>query len=482
MGMRNKLEKVSEAKWRLPVKARDGMRVPAMVFGNDFIVDSADDAAFQQLTNVACLPGVIEPVLAMPDMHWGYGLPMGAVGAFDKEEGIISCGCTGFDINCGIHMLRTGLSAEEVRPKLKPLVNNLFERIPCGVGSKSKIHLNDKQLDEVLTTGAKWAVDNGYGVKADLEHMEENGRMPGAVPSKISQKARKRGKPQLGTLGAGNHFLEVQAVDEIYDEKTAKAFGLEKGKVTIMIHCGSRGFGHQVATDYLEVHGAAAKKYGIDLPDPQLVCAPTKSEEGQDYFKAMKCAVNYAFCNRQIIGHWVRESFAEVFGRPWEEMKMDTLYDVCHNICKLEEHSVGGSKKEVYVHRKGSTRAFPPGHKDVPKVYRDVGQPVLIAGSMGTASYILKGTEKAMEETFGSTCHGAGRKMSRHAAIKQFYGEDVKRELEAKGEVVRSTHPKILSEESPGAYKDVDQVVESVHQAGISTKVARVVPMGVAKG
>jgi tRNA-splicing ligase RtcB len=432
---------------------------------------------------VACLPGVIEPVLGMPDMHWGYGLPMGAVGAFDRDKGVISAGCTGFDINCGVHMLTSNIETEEIKPVLRTLVDTLFHNVPCGVGSKSKLRLGHSKLDDVLVQGARWAVEHGYGVHVDLEHMEERGCIEGADPSKVSDHAKKRGAPQIGTLGGGNHFLEVQAVDEIYDEATANAFGItHRGQITVMVHCGSRGLGHQVATDYLKIHERAARRFGIKLPDRQLVCAPTTSKEGQDYFAAMKAAANYAFANRQMIAHWVRESFSKVIGRSWEHMGMRTLYDVCHNICKLEEHTVQGQQQKVYVHRKGSTRAFPPGHSALPEVFRQTGQPVLIAGSMGTASYVLVGTQKSMEEAFGSSCHGAGRSMSRKAAIRSFRGESVKKELEGRGEVLRFTHPKVLAEESPQAYKDVDAVVECVHLAGISKKVARVVPLGVAKG
>lgn len=481
--MKEKLKKLSEYKWLIPKDAVPEMRVDAIFYANKSIFDTVEDTAVTQLTNVACLPGIIEPVIGMPDMHWGYGLPMGAVGAFDKDKGVISCGCTGFDINCGIHMLRTNLIAKEVKPKIRKLIDTLFRNVPCGVGARSKLRLSTKELNEVFIEGVGWAVKQGYGILEDLERLEENGCIKGADTSKVSQEAISRGIPQLGTLGAGNHFLEVQAVDKIYEPEIARKFGImEKGQVTVMIHCGSRGLGHQVATDYLKIHKSAANKYGIELPDAQLVCAPATSTEGQNYFMAMKAAANYAFCNRQIIAHWTRESFSQVFGKSWEEMEMQTIYDVCHNICKLEEHQINGKPRKVYVHRKGATRALPPGHPDVPLVYREVGQPVLIAGSMGTASYILVGTSEAMSETFGSSCHGAGRAMSRNRALKIYRGEQIKRELEAQGEALRSTHPKVLAEEAPGAYKDVDAVVDSVHQAGISKKVARMVPLGVAKG
>ena len=481
--MKEKLKKLSEYKWLIPKDAMPEMRVNAIFYANKSIFDTIEDTAVSQLTNVACLPGIIEPVIGMPDMHWGYGLPMGAVGAFDKDKGVISCGCTGFDINCGIHMLRTNLLAQEVKPKIRELIDTLFRNVPCGVGVKSKLRLSIKELDEVFLKGVGWAVKQGYGVPEDLERLEENGCIKGADPSKVSQEAISRGAPQLGTLGAGNHFLEVQAVSDIYEPEIAKKFGItEKGQVTIMIHCGSRGLGHQVATDYLKIHNIAARKYGIELPDAQLVCAPATSPEGQNYFAAMKAAANYAFCNRQVIAHWTRESFSQVFDKSWDKMEMQTIYDVCHNICKLEEHQINGKPRKVYVHRKGATRALPSGHPDVPMIYREVGQPVLIAGSMGTASYILVGTSQAMKETFGSSCHGAGRAMSRKHALKIYRGEQIKRELEAKGEALRSTHPKVLAEEAPGAYKDVDAVVDSVHQAGISKKVARMIPLGVAKG
>ena len=481
--MKEKLRKLSEYKWLIPKDAMPKMRVDAIFYANKSIFDTIEDTAVSQLTNVACLPGIIEPVIGMPDMHWGYGLPMGAVGAFDKDKGVISCGCTGFDINCGIHMLRTNLLAQEVKPKIRKLIDTLFRNVPCGVGVKSKLRLSIKELNEVFLKGVGWAVKQGYGIPEDLERLEENGCIKGADPSKVSQEAMSRGAPQLGTLGAGNHFLEVQAVSDIYEPEIARKFGItEKGQVTVMIHCGSRGLGHQVATDYLKIHNKAARKYGIELPDAQLVCAPATSPEGQDYFAAMKSAANYAFCNRQVIAHWTRESFSQVFGKKWEELEMQTIYDVCHNICKLEEHRINGKPRKVYVHRKGATRALPSGHPDVPLVYREVGQPVLIAGSMGTASYILVGTSQAMSETFGSSCHGAGRAMSRKQALRTYRGEQIKQELEAKGEAIRSTHPKVLAEEAPGAYKDVDAVVDSVHQAGISKKVARMIPLGVAKG
>ncbi len=481
--MKNRLEKIDNVHWRLDKSVRPKMRVDAMIIASQEIIDRAEAQAIEQLTNVACLPGVIEPVLAMPDIHWGYGLPMGAVGVFDAEEGVISAGCTGFDINCGIHMIRTNLTHEQVAPKIEELISTLFGNIPAGVGKGGRLRLSHTELEGVLLNGAKWAVEHDIGVEDDLLRMEENGQMDGADPAKVSFKAKKRGAPQLGSLGAGNHFLEVQTVNKIYQPNTAKAYGIdEEDQIAIMLHCGSRGLGHQVATDYLQSMNEAVRKYNIWLPDKQLVCAPTTSREGQDYFAAMKAAVNYAFCNRLVITHWIRESFEKVFKQDWESLKMDTIYDVCHNICKYEEHEVQGTKKAMYVHRKGATRAFGPGHPDVPEIYRSVGQPVLIAGSMGTASYILNGTTKAMSDSFGSTCHGAGRRMSRKKAIKSFWGKEVRKKLERQGKAVRSTHPKVLAEEAPEAYKDIDLVIDSVHRAGISLKVARMVPLGVMKG
>ncbi len=467
--MKDKLRQVADYEWLLPRTARPGMRVDAKLIASKKMLSAIEDEAVKQLTNVAMLPGVIEPVVAMPDAHWGYGLPVGAVGAFDPEKGIISSGMTGFDINCGINTLRTNLHIDEVKEKLRELIAGLFRNVPCGVGSKGRLKVTDGELADVMTHGVNWAIDKGYGVKRDAKHTEENGCMPDADVSKVSELARKRGRQQIGTLGAGNHFLEVQSVDTIHDKESAKEYGLFEKQALIMIHCGSRGFGHQVASDYLAIHNRAAKDYGIRLPDQQLVCAPISSKEGQDYFGAMKCAVNYAFVNRHVIAHWVRETFAQVFGRDADSLGMDMVYGLAHNICKVETHVVTGEKREVYVHRKGATRSFPT-------------HPVLIAGSMGTASYILKGSEVAMQKTFGSTCHGAGRAMSRTAAIKSFSGRQICDDLAKRGIIARSTTPKVLAEEAPMAYKDIEGVIDSVHGAGISTKVARVVPHGVVKG
>lgn len=468
--MKEKLKKISEFEWLLPKGARDRMNVDAKIIADKRLIDAMEDAAVEQLTNVACLPGVVEPVIGLPDMHWGYGLPMGAVGAFDAEDGIISAGLCGFDINCGINLIRTNLTAAEVKAKVRELVPQLFDAVPVGVGSKSRLRLSPAELDEVLKRGVDWAVEKGYVTSEDQKATEENGRMDGADPLKVSDLAKKRGGPQLGTLGAGNHFLEIQEVTHVLDKKTAETWGISgPGQVMIMIHCGSRGLGHQVATDYLKIQEQAVKKYGIWLPDSQLACAPVKSKEGQDFFAAMKAAVNYSFANRAVMTKWIREVFEKVFGKGWEEMDMKTVYAIAHNIVKLEEHVVRGEKRKLYVHRKGATRSFPD-------------LPVIIAGSMGTSSYLLRGTEKAMEKTFGSSAHGAGRSMSRNAAIKRFWGGKVKEELLKKGIVSHAPHPKSLAEEAPEAYKDVEIVVDSVHGAGISTKVARMAPLGVIKG
>jgi len=408
------------------------MRAPAYIYASDTMIEQIKkDNAPEQLANVSTLPGLVGSAMAMPDIHWGYGFPIGGVAAFDAEEGIISPGGVGYDINCGVRVLRTDFTYDEIKDKIKALVDEIFKNVPSGVGSEGKIRLSRKEMDRVFEEGAEWAVENGYGWPEDLEHMEENGRMKNADASLVSQKAKSRGAPQLGTLGAGNHFLEIQRVEEIYEPEIAKAFGItEKAQITVMIHTGSRGAGHQIATDYLRVMESAVKKYDIWLPDKQLACAPVNSKEGQDYFKAMAAGANFAWANRQMIMHWVRESFQKVMGMDPEDMGMHLIYDVCHNIAKLEEHEIDGKKRKVYVHRKGATRSFAAGRPEVPKAYRDVGQPVLIPGDMGTASYILVGTEKSMKEAFGSSCHGAGRMLSRAKAKKRGNAASVRKELE----------------------------------------------------
>jgi tRNA-splicing ligase RtcB len=468
--MKEKLEKVNEFEWRLPKSVRKEMKVDARIIANRKILNAIEEDAVQQLTNVACLPGVVNPVVGLPDMHWGYGLPMGAVSAFDAKEGIISAGLCGFDINCGINLIRTNLTTEEVRKHRKELVDELFKAVPVGVGGKGRLKLSPDQLDEVLVKGIDWAIENGYATKADKAATEEAGRMRGADPSKVSDLAKKRGSPQLGTLGAGNHFLEIQNVTDVLDGQAAEKWGMKgKDHAMIMVHCGSRGLGHQIATDYLKIQEQAVKKYKIWLPDKQLACAPADSQEGKDFFAAMQTAVNYSFTNRAVMTKWIREVFERVFGRSWEEMDIKTLYAIAHNIVKLEEFEIDGKKRPLYVHRKGATRSYP-------------GMPVIIAGTMGTASYLLQGTENALRKTFGSSAHGAGRAMSRHAAIKRFWGDKIKQELDTKGIESKSPHPKSLAEEAPLAYKDVESVVDSVHGADVSTKVARLEPVGVIKG
>ena len=480
--VKSMVRKLSENNWEIPVGHIPNMRVPGRLFVSESLLEGIEPGTIDQIANVATLPGIQKYSMAMPDAHLGYGFAIGGVAAFDVEEGIISPGGVGFDINCGVRLIRTNLQKEEVVPNIKRLTDELFNNVPAGVGSKSKFRASDQELDCAFLEGAKWAVEAGYGVEADVEHCEANGYLEGADPSHVSTKARNRGKPQLGTLGSGNHFLEVQYVDKIYDQEIASTFGLEEGQVTVMIHCGSRGAGHQICTDHLKELSQAVKNYKIEIPDKQLACAPAQSREAQNYFKAMLCAANYAWANRQMITHWTRESFENIFGRDSDDLGMDLLYDVAHNVAKLEEHTVDGRKKEVYVHRKGATRAFPPGHPEVPAVYRGVGQPVLIPGSMGTPSFILCGSKEAMDISFGSACHGAGRVMSRAHAKKEFRGQNIKENLEAQGITVRATHPSVIAEEAPGVYKSSSEVVNVVHELGIARKVARVLPLGVAKG
>lgn len=481
-GITDILTKINDYIWDIPVNYKPGMRVPGRIFVSHKLLQKLEQETLEQTANIATLPGIQKYSMAMPDAHAGYGFPIGGVAAFERNTGIISPGGVGYDINCGVRIIRTDLTVNEVRPGMKELIELLFNEIPSGVGSKSKLRASDRELTDAFHYGAKWAVESGYGVKEDTEHCEENGYMKSADAGKVGEKARKRGKPQFGTLGAGNHFLEVQYVDEVYNEDAARFFGLFKGQITVMIHCGSRGAGHQICTDYLKILDMATRKYGIVLPDRQLACAPAESTEGQNYFKAMAAGANYAWANRQIITHWVREAFAKFFRRDIDDLGMHLIYDVAHNVAKLEEHTINGEKKMVYVHRKGATRAFPPEHPDIPQDYRKAGQPVLIPGSMGTPSFVLHGTEKAMELTFGSACHGAGRASSRAQALREFRGEDIQRELACKGICVRATHPSVIAEEAPSVYKSSEEVVDVVHQLGIARKVVRLMPIGVAKG
>lgn len=464
------------------IKASGTMRVPVKLFTDEKLLEGIGDDSIKQACNVATLPGIQTASIVMPDMHQGYGFSIGGVAAFDLHEGCISPGGIGFDINCGVRLLATPLTLDEVRPKIKELLERLYEYCPVGVGKEAKIRLSDEEYEELMVKGARWAVEHGFGNEDDLVHCESNGSIPGADPKKTSKTAQARGRKQLGTVGAGNHFIEVQYVEQVYDEATAKAFRLSgKGQVVVMIHCGSRGFGHQVCTDYIRRMEEEHPEIVSSLPDKNLIYAPLSSKLADNYFAAMNAAANYAFTNRHILGHFVRKSFQEVFGKETAE-KIVTVYDICHNIAKKETHLVEGKQKEVMLHRKGATRAFPPGFKELPSEYRTFGQPVIIPGSMGTASYLLHGTETAMRESFGSTAHGAGRMMSRFQANKEFTTEGIKRDLEKKQVTIKAASFKGVTEEAPGAYKDVDEVIKVCHDAGIAKRVARMVPIGVIKG
>ncbi len=472
-----KLVKINDYEWEIP--KRGDMRVPGRIFASKKLLEEMDEKVYEQVSNVASLPGIVRASIAMPDAHWGYGFPIGGVAAFDPEKGgIISVGGVGYDISCGVRTLRTGLKREEVLAVLEDLVDELFETIPSGVGSEGEIKLSPQKLDEVLVGGAKWAVEKGYGEPEDLDYIEEKGCMPGADPDCVSMEAKKRQHRQVGTLGSGNHYLEVQYVAEVYDRKVAQAFGLEEDDVVITIHCGSRALGHQIATDYLQVLAKAARKYGIPIKEKELVCAPIESPEGQRYFKAMVCGVNCALANRQVITHLVREVVSEFF----KHANVTLLYDVSHNTCKVEFHEVDGRLRKLFVHRKGATRAWGPGRKELPERYREVGQPVIIGGSMGTASYILVGTEEGEKKAFGSACHGAGRSMSRHQALKRFKGTEVIERLRKKGIIVRAKSKRGAAEEAPEAYKDVTSVIEATCKAGLTKKVVKLLPMGCIKG
>jgi len=477
------LEKIDDYRWRIPKSYMQGMRVPGMIYADRNLLESIkNDKAPIQVANAACLPGIVKNSLAMPDIHWGYGLPIGGVVATDIESGgVITPGGVGYDINCGVRLVKTNLTEKEIKPRIKDLIYALYNNIPAGVGSEGKIRVSASEEKKILTNGAKWAVDKGFGTKEDLEYTEEKGRMEGADPSNVSERAYQRGKRQSGTLGSGNHFVEVQSVDEIYDEKTAKTFNIEKGQVTIMIHSGSRGFGYQVCDEYAKGMSSAQSKYGISVPDRQLACAPVKSPEGKSYIGAMKCAANYAWNNRQCLMHLVRGVFEKFFNRSFNDLGMDLIYDVAHNIAKFEKYNIDGKEKLLCVHRKGATRAFGPGHPDLPSEYKDIGQPVIIPGDMGRHSFLLVGTKKA-EETFYSTCHGAGRLLSRKAAVSACRGRSISQELAEKGIVVMASGRGTLAEEAPEAYKNVVDVVHVVHEAGISKRVARMQPLGVIKG
>jgi len=479
-----KLEKIDEYRWRIPKSYKLGMRVDGLIYANaQMLQQIIDDQAPEQVANVAFLPGIVGYSMAMPDIHWGYGFAIGGVAAMRVSDGVVSPGGVGFDINCGVHIMRTNLTREEVSPKINKLIDALFYAVPSGVGSQGAVKLRSGEIDEVLIKGSRWAVEKGYGRKEDLETTEENGEMKGVDTSRVSGRAKERGIPQLGTLGSGNHFLEVAVIDEIYDTTIARTFGIDRvGQVMLYVHCGSRGLGHQVADDYIKAMLHAMPKYGIEVPDRQLACVPVKSPEGQAYLAAMRGAANYAWANRQCITHWVREAFCRVMGMSESDAGLQLIYDVTHNIAKIEDHEVNGKTEKLCVHRKGATRAFPAGHPDIPEKYRAVGQPILIPGDMGRMSYILAGTEQAMKDTFGSTCHGAGRLQSRSAMKRNLSGRDVLADLEKRGVTVRAGSLAGLAEEAPEAYKDVAEVVGVAHGAGISKKVARTRPIAVVKG
>jgi tRNA-splicing ligase RtcB len=484
-GYTGPLEKVAPCRWRIPKSYRPDMRVDGIIFADDALIEQIKkDQGPEQVANVATLPGIQGASLAMPDIHWGYGFCIGGVAATDPEEGgVISPGGVGYDINCGVRLLRTELQWSEAKDRIKPLVDQLFRDIPTGVGQSGKYLFEKPRLTRLMEQGSAYVVGQGWGTDRDLLYTEAGGRLDGADPSRVSDRAIQRGYDQCGTLGSGNHFLEVQVVDRVLDAESARVMGLREGQITVLIHSGSRGLGYQVCDDYLGTFKNAPKRYGFELPDWQLACAPVRSPEGQAYLGAMRAAANFAWCNRQLLTQQAREVFARVFGKSWEELGMDLVYDVAHNIAKFEEHTVDrGDSKPVCVHRKGATRAFPPGHPEIPSAYAAIGQPVIIPGSMGTASWVLVGQPGSMEQSFGTTCHGAGRMMSRTAAVKLAAGRRIDKELEGIGIIARARGHKGLAEEQPAAYKDVDHVVDVVDKLGISKKVARLRPVGVIKG
>ncbi len=484
MPWQGELKKIDEFRYKIPRNYKSGMRTDGLIYASErMLVQITSDEAPEQVANVAHLPGIVGCAMAMPDIHWGYGFPIGGVAAFDLDEGVISPGGVGYDINCGVRLLRTNLTDKEISGKIKDLVRAIFNNVPSGVGSSGKVRIDEREVKTVLNQGAQWALKRGFGWTDDIEHIESRGALEGADPERVSKRALQRGKPQLGTLGAGNHFLEIQVVQDIYDREAAKVMGIDDvGQIMVMIHTGSRGLGYQVCDDNVKVLGRTTHKYGIQIPDRQLACAPIKSPEGRSYYAQMACAANYAWANRQCIMHWIRESFETVLGTPAEKLGMHLVYDVAHNVAKFEKHRVGDEIKELCIHRKGATRAFAAGHEEVPEKYRSIGQPVLIPGDMGTNSYLLVGTELAMKETFGSTCHGAGRVMSRTKALDKTRGRNISKELAEKGIYVMSASSEVLREEVPEAYKDIGMVVDAVHKAGISRKVARMKPLGVVKG
>ena len=476
-------KKIGENQYQIDADSNSGMKVPVRIYADEPLLQKMlSDRTIMQARNVSSIPGIVGQSIVLPDGHEGYGFPVGGVAAMDAEEGMISPGGVGYDINCGVRLLRSNLTEQTVRSKLKDLVTDLFSSIPSGVGSKGAVKLSHSELDEVLVKGVNWAIDHGYGSSDDSDVCEENGQIQNADPNKVSDKARKRGAPQLGSLGSGNHFLEVQKVAEVHDEEAANRMGLKEGTITILVHCGSRGFGHQVCSDYLRVSEQAMAKYDIDLPDRELACVPNNSEEGDSYRKAMFAALNFAWSNRQMLTHWTRKSFERVFNQSESDLEMNLVYDVAHNIAKVEKHKVDGRERKVVVHRKGATRAFPANRDEIPSRYRDLGQPVLVPGSMGTSSWVLLGQPNSMDLSFGSTAHGAGRTMSRSKARRNYTEENVKKSLNDKGIFIKALTRDGVVEETPQAYKDVDAVVNVSHNLGIATKVAKLVPIGVIKG
>jgi len=475
------LKKLSDYKFMIPKQG--GMRVPGIIFASENMIGHIKhEETYKQVMNVAYLPGIQRYSLAMPDIHWGYGFPIGGVAAMDVDDGVISPGGVGYDINCGVRSLKTNMFYDDIKPYIKNLIDRIYTNVPCGVGSTGKIKLSRHELNRVMVEGAKWAVKRGFGWDDDIERIEDSGCMEGANPDKVSQRAVERGMPQLGTLGAGNHFLEIQVVDSIYNVKIAQRFGIEKNQIMIMIHTGSRGFGHQICSDYIHKIQNVMSRYGITVPDRELASVPIKSPEGRDYISAMKAGANFAWVNRQMIMHWVRESFSEVLKKSPESLGMELIYDITHNTAKFEKHMVDGKEKLLCVHRKGATRAFPAGHSALPDIYRDIGQPVIIPGDMGSYSYILIGKKDSMKETFGSTCHGAGRVLSRRKALKVTAGRKISNELKNKGVYARAKSITTLREEVPEAYKDIEEVVEVVEKVGLSEKIVRLRPIGVVKG
>jgi tRNA-splicing ligase RtcB len=475
------VNQITEQVWEIPASEKSGMLVPARIYATSGILQSMDRGVFDQVTNVACLPGIARYALCMPDGHWGYGFPIGGVAAFDVRTGVISPGGVGYDINCGMRLIRTDLTLADVQPRLERLMTELFRSVPAGVGAGGFVRLDRKAFDSMMTKGARWCVGEGYGWHRDLSHIEEGGCIGDADPSKVSDHAVGRGINQLGTLGSGNHYLEVQVVsnDRLFDRETAAELGITgHDQIVVMVHCGSRGFGHQVASDYLKVFEKAMRRYGISVNDQQLACAPFHSPEGQDYFAAMNCAANTAFANRQVITHQIRDAFARVFGRSAEELGMELVYDVAHNIAKVERYAEG----DLLVHRKGSTRAFGPGSQELPEAFRRTGQPVICGGSMETGSYLLVGTDRAVRDTFGSTMHGSGRTMSRAQAKKAIRGEQLQQQMKQRGIVVKAVSMSGLAEEAGFAYKNISEVVETVDRAGITKKVAELRPIGNIKG